>query len=136
MGMSDYRDSPLSAQRVSEVFEACLAHGSESHPTLTVQGIVHTAHFAEIELHDHRAEIGGMLAQLPTEFQPHIEGGGGGWSFLQACMDRDGRQWTGFHLVMEKLVLLGLGTGQVTFCMPREMWEVLPGGMPYFAVVV
>jgi hypothetical protein len=135
MVMSDYRDSPLSAQRVEEVFEACLAHGEASHPTVTVQGIVHTAHFAETELDNHRAEIGGMLAQLPLPFQPHDKGGSDGWSFLNACQDRDDNQWTGLHLVMEQLVLLGLGTGQVTWCIPREMWEVLPGGMPYFAVV-
>jgi hypothetical protein len=133
--MADHRDSPLNPTHVGEVFNACLAHGEASHPTITVQGILHTAHFAVDELERRKREIGGMLAQLPTEFQPHETGGGGGWSFLNACDDRDGRQWTGFHAVMEQLFLLGIATGQAKWCMPREMWKMLPGEMPYIAVV-
>jgi hypothetical protein len=132
--VTNHRDSPLSSQHVEEVFEACLAHGAASHPTLTVVGIVHTVHFAEKELTERRREIAGMLAQLPTEFLPHDQGGGGGWSFLNACNDRDGNQWTGLHLVMEKLFLLGIGTGQARWCMPRDMWDALPGNMPYIEV--
>jgi hypothetical protein len=129
-----HRDSPLNPQHVSEVFEACLAHGAASHPTITAVGITHTVHFAMTELDRRKAEIAGMLAQLPNEFISHQAGGGGGWSFLNACHDRDGVQWTGLHLVMEQLVLLGLATGQVDWCLPREMWKMLPGEMPYFVV--
>jgi hypothetical protein len=129
-----HRDSPLNPQHVEDVFEACLAHGAASHPTCTVQGIVHTANFAMTELERRHVEIAGMLAQLPNEFQPHETGGGGGWSFLNACMDRDGNQWTGLHLTMEKLVLLGMATDQVAWCLPREMWRALPGELPYFTV--
>jgi hypothetical protein len=132
--VSEYRDSPLSTRHVTEVFDACLAHGEASHPTVTVVGIVHTAHFALNELEARKTEIAGMLAQLPNEFIDNAAGGGGGWSFLNACNDRDGNQWTGLHLVMEQLVLLGLGAGQVQWCLPREMWKILPGEMPYFAV--
>ena len=134
--MSEYRDSPLSAARVEEVFADCLAAGEQSHPTITVQGIVHTAHFEMAALDRYKAEIGAMLAQLPTEFRLPQDGGGGGWSFLNACNDRDGHQWTGLHRTMEQLFLLGIGTGQADWCMPREMWEVLPGGMPYVVVTV
>jgi hypothetical protein len=129
-----HRDSPLNPRHVEEVFQACLAHGAASHPTCTVQGIMHTANFAMTELKCRHAEIAGMLAQLPTEFQPHETGGGGGWSFLNACQDKDGNLWTGAHVVMEKLVLLGIGAGQVEWCLPREMWSALPGEMPYFTV--
>jgi hypothetical protein len=132
----DHRDSPLSADNVGRIFDDCLAHGDRDHPTITAQGIVHTAHFACARLAEHKDEIAGMLAQLPEPFQPKERGGGDGWSFLNACNDRDGNQWTGFHLVMEKLVMLGLATNQVKFCMDRELWEVLPGGMPYFRVVI
>jgi hypothetical protein len=132
--IAGHRDSPLNPQHVEEVFEACLAHGEASHPTCTVQGIVHTAHFAVDELQRRKKEIGGMLAQLPAEFTPCEAGGAGGWSFLNACQDRDGNQWTGLHLTMEQLVLLGLGTDQVAWCLPRDMWTALPGQMPYFVV--
>ena len=72
-----------------------------------------------------------LLDQLPAEFH---EKTGGGWSFLNACNNRDGQQWTGLHETMEKLVMLGLATGHVAFLMPRDMWSVLPGGMPYFVI--
>jgi hypothetical protein len=32
---------------------------------------------------------------------------------------------------MEALVALGVGLGMAQFQMPREMWSVLPGGVPY-----
>jgi hypothetical protein len=134
--ISGHRDSPLNPVHVEEVFNACLARGEVDHPTITAVGILHKANFAMKRLDERKAEIGGMLAQLPVEFLPHDVGGGNGWSFLQACMDKDGRQWTGLHLTMEQLVLLGLATGQVVFCMPREMWDILPEKMPYFMVVL
>jgi hypothetical protein len=50
-------------------------------------------------------------------------------------MDKDGNQWTGLHLVMEQLFMLGLATDQANWCMPdREIWKSLPGGMPYVVV--
>jgi hypothetical protein len=38
------------------------------------------------------------------------------------------------HATMEQLILLGVGIGKVKSLMPREMWDVLPGGMPYYVV--
>ena len=126
--------SPLNPANVEKVFNCCLANGAESHPTITVVGIVHTAHFACDALGARRTEIAGMLGQLPVEFFPREAGGGGGWSFLNACNDRDGVQWTGLHLMMEKLFLLAFGVGMARWCLPREMWEALPGQMPYIEV--
>jgi hypothetical protein len=134
--MSGYRDSPLNPIHVEEVFNACLAHGDVDHPTITAVGILHKANFATKRLDERKGEIAGMLAQLPTEFKSVSNGGKGGWSFLNACQDCDGHQWTGLHLTMEQLVLLGLATGQVKYCFSdREIWAALPGGMPYFMVV-
>jgi len=55
-----------------------------------------------------------------------------GWSFLQMCEDKHGQQWTGEHRAMEELVVLGQAAGFVALLAPREMWPVLPGGMPYY----
>jgi hypothetical protein len=79
------------------------------------------------------AEIRAMLAELPDQYR---KSGGGGWSFLNACDDRHGTQWTGFHRTMEHLFMLGLAIGAVTLLMPRELWDALPGGMPYYMVDV
>jgi hypothetical protein len=72
-----------------------------------------------------------MLAELPDMFK---ESGGGGWSFLNACDDRHGNQWTGLHQRMEQLFQLGIGIDKVECQLPREVWPALPGGMPYYIV--
>jgi hypothetical protein len=81
-------------------------------------------------LEEYRSEIRELLAELPDNFQ---RGHGGGWSFLNACCDRNGRHW-GEHLQMEALFALGMAINAVSLLAPREMWPMLPGGMPYFVV--
>lgn len=79
-------------------------------------------------------EIARILAQLPDAFFPkEVPGGGGGHSFLAACEDRDGRHW-GEHMHIDGLLALGLAANMVHFCAPRDIWSILPGGMPYFVV--
>jgi hypothetical protein len=35
---------------------------------------------------------------------------------------------------MEGLFCLGMAIGKVECLMPRKMWTILPGGMPYYLV--
>jgi hypothetical protein len=100
---------------------------------VVVEGIVSKFGFEPTRLESHRAEVSAWLSMLPAEF---LKGVGGGWSFLNACNDRDGEQWTGFHQRVEQLFALGIGLGLASWQLPREMWEVLPGGMPYVVVDV
>jgi hypothetical protein len=72
-----------------------------------------------------------MLSDLPDEFQARK---GGGWSFLNACMDRHGHQWTGLHQQQERLFALGIACGKARWLFPRQLWTSLPGGMPYVSV--
>ena len=58
---------------------------------------------------------------------------GGGWSFLQACVDKNGNHW-GEHSNMEELFCLGIAIGKVESLLPRDMWKVLPGGVPYYVI--
>lgn len=82
-------------------------------------------------LEESRGAVRAMLAELPENAREDSEGGG--ISFLSACMDREGNQW-GEHRNVEQLLSLGAALGLVRFLLPREMWSILPGGMPYFAV--
>ena len=50
-------------------------------------------------------------------------------------MTKSGEQW-GEHMNIEQLLALGIATGQAGYPMPKEMWKMLPGGMPYFTVKV
>lgn len=113
----------LTAEAVEKLFHECVS--SEGEPT---EGVVIRI---KLDTRGREAEIGLLLMELPEEFRADK---GGGWSFLNACQDRHGNQWTGLHATMEKLLMLGLASKQATILMPREMWDVLPGGMPYFAV--
>jgi hypothetical protein len=49
-------------------------------------------------------------------------------------MDRRGYQW-GEHASMESLICLGIAAGFVRYCLPRDLWTSLPGGLPYFVVL-
>jgi hypothetical protein len=113
----------LTAERVEALFEECIRDdGTE------IEGILHKV---KLNVAGHEDDIRAMLAELPPEFQ---HSGGGGWSFLQACETRGGVQWTGLHATMEKLFMLGMAAGAARWLLPRELWEALPGGMPYVSV--
>jgi len=125
----------ISADRVREIFEDCCSVPQEHVATAfkAVEGILpkHGVWFHVPKLESYRDEIAEMLMHLPEEFHENI---GGGYSFLNACNDCFGDQWDGDHATMEKLVQLGLGIDKVVFNAPRDMWDALPGGMPYFMV--
>jgi len=130
----------LTRTRVTEVIMDCLfkedeiLNGAPKNPEdlVPVEGIINNMGLHKGRLASHRQEIQDMLRELPEEF--HKESGGG-MSFLNACIDREGNQW-GQHRDMEALFVLGLGLGVVRYCLPREAWAMLPGGMPYLVVDV
>lgn len=102
---------------------------------IVVPAIVATYALHPGRLETHRAEVTDWLSQLNPGFRRSV---GGGWSFLQACMVRGengewNHQW-GEHREMEALFVLGIGLGLAKWALPREMWDALPGGMPYVIV--
>jgi hypothetical protein len=126
----------LHADLVKNVFLDCMFRDEEvvdgvpiAEP-VKVEGVVNNFGFHPTRLESHKEEIKSLLAELPKEFHQHT---GGGMSFLNACVDKDGNQW-GEHRSIEQLMCLGIGVGAVMYCMPKEVWSVLPGGMPYFMV--
>ena len=78
-------------------------------------------------LESHRAEVVAILREMPENFHAS---GGGGYSFLALCEDKNGVQW-GEHMNMDALCSLAFGLKLGEWCLPREVWSVLPGGMPY-----
>lgn len=121
----------LTAENVTKCFEDCLA-GEERSDITVVEGIMRQYGFNNKALKKNEKDIYDMLCELPENFKMEV---GGGWSFLQACVDKYGNQWTGLHAVMEQLFSLGLAIGKVKCLLPREMWGILPGGVPYYAVL-
>lgn len=123
----------LTSERVQEVFtDSLFRDGEDTSEHIAVKGIMNNVGFHPERLKSHRQEIIDMLTELPEEFQ---KSGGGGSTFLNACLDRHGNQWSGMHLIMEQLVLLGIAIERAEFVLPRELWQSLPGGMPYFVIM-
>jgi hypothetical protein len=109
---------------------------SEDADAVIANGILFNYAFHPQRLESHREEVEQMLCNLPLAFRPSAVGGGGGWTFLNACQDANDVQWTGEHRVMEILFCLGIALGVAEWSLPRDLWEALPGGMPYVAVKV
>jgi hypothetical protein len=96
-----------------------------------VRGVQMNVGFHPDRLRSHESEVRRWLMALPHQFRQSV---GGGWSFLNACDDEDGNQWTGLHTNMEQLFTLGIGLGLVRELMPG-MRGALPGAMPYYVVL-
>lgn len=135
----------ISAQRVTELFSHALFQSHEITPDGTQPldpsmlavgvGVRHDAGFHKTRLESAREEVRSFLNELPLIFRadPGLAGAGGGWSFLQVCVQADGEIWTGMHQVCEQLLMLGGALGYVSRMdfLPRE---ALPGGVPYFSI--
>lgn len=142
--------SVLSADRVEAIFFDCLFQDNELSDeraeairatpeappdgVIVTRGIVTSSALHTGRVETHREEIVAMLNELPTEFLSVELGGAGGWSFLNACLDKNGVQWTGLHQTQDRLVQLGLAVGAASYLLERSMWAAFPGGMPYFVV--
>ncbi len=120
------------ADELRELMRYCLfAEGEPTQPRIEVPGITATFCFHPGRIVEKRSAIAEQLAGLPFPFH---QGKGDGWSFLNACMDQHDRQW-GEHMDMQALMVLGIAAGLVRYCLPRDMWDVLPGGVPFFVVL-
>ena len=121
----------LNTETVHNTFMNCLFKDGEPTEIHTIgEGVKLKVGFHPERLKEAEPLIVEMLDGLHDNFK---KTGGGGWSFLNMCDDRDGNHW-GDHRTMDELVTLGIATGKIAFLMPRDMWEVLPGGVPYLVV--
>lgn len=121
----------LTAENVDKLCVDCLFRvGEDTSLRVVGQGVVRDYGFHPARLAQHRQEIKEMLDCLPDEFHKDK---GGGWTFLNACMTKQGQQW-GEHRDIEALLALATASGLAKFLFPKEIWPTLPGGMPYFVV--
>lgn len=121
----------LTAEKVEEILTDCLFTDEEDKTDrVEVDGIVNKYGFHPGRLQQHEQEILDLLFELSPNFR---QSGGGGWSFLQACYDKEGNHW-GEHVNMEQLFVLGMAIRRVRPLFPREFWDTLPGQMPYYVI--
>lgn len=131
--------SLINSMRVDEIFRDCLYNTEDvsksteeelEKKAVKVDGITSKFGFNPEKIKIYEKEIFEVLLNLPNEFK---RSSGGGWSFLNACVDKENNQW-GEHQNIEQLMCLGLAIKKVDLQMPKEMWKMLPGGMPFFSV--
>lgn len=131
----------LTAENVKATMLACLYDDADvvdgklregAPPPVTVRSVMMNVGLNSVKLEAQRDNIKALLNELPLEFHPAPEGGGG-MSFLRMCVTRDGEQW-GEHRNCDELLALGMAAGYCTFLMERDLWKALPGSMPYISV--
>jgi hypothetical protein len=122
----------VTATNMSELtynaFMDCLFNeGEDTTNQVKVEGIVNKFGLHPQRLEEKRELVTDLLAELPAEFKE-------GWSFLNLCTTKDGKQWTGMHCICEQLVVMAIGLGLMEYCVQRELWAILPGGVPYLKI--
>lgn len=124
----------LTAENVLAVFTKCLFKETES-PVDTPPVVAHACllniGFHPVRIKEARADIASMISQVQ---EPFFADSGGGWSFLNLCMTADNTLW-GQHIDCDRLLALGLATDLASYPLARDMWEVLPGSMPYITFI-
>lgn len=130
----------LTVANLNRIFEDCQFRDLKEYEpikdiTPLVDGIREGVRFAlhPGRLKQYNTEIEDLLRQLP---EPFFAEKGGGWSFLNMCMRRNGTQWTSLHSEQEKLLILGLASKKMAYALPRQLWAGLPGGMPYIRIEI
>lgn len=113
------------AIKVHELMKDSLNGSAEG--ALVVDGIAGKYGFDSSKIALHKDEIRALLDDMPDDFHAAK---GGGMSFLNLCVDKSGEQWAE-HSTMDALVALGIAAGMARYPLPRELWSIFPGGMPY-----
>ena len=112
-----FKDSELIGGRPANGLEPVLA-----------EGITQSVGFHPIRIAEAKPKVVEMIKRMDDNF---LKSKGGGWTFLNLCNDRDGNQWANLHRTMEQFVQLAIGCGLGGYALPRDMWSIMPGGMPY-----
>lgn len=124
----------LSGTNVEKLFIECLYDdGEDTSNAKMVEGVMMKAGFNPARLEKNKKDIEDLLSQCHPNFM--ISSKSQGWSFLNFCQDKDNEQWTGIHAMCDNLICLGLAIDKVKFLLPRELWETLPGSVPYLQIL-
>lgn len=121
----------LTIKNLREIYSFCDLGKDEYFPMAIGHGVKYISVFNSERLKESESSISEMLDCLPDDFK---KSGGGGWSFLNMCNDKNGIQWSDSHREMDMLVMIGNAAGKLSFLLPKEMWPAFPGKMPYILI--
>lgn len=116
---------------IDSLFTSCLfREGEPTQDAVVADGITARFGFHPERLKAAVPELRALVGStVPDAF---MSDGGGGSSFLDLAFDREGVHWAE-HPTLQQLVVLCVASGLAAYCLPREVWHVLPGGVPYVA---
>jgi hypothetical protein len=122
------------AKTVNEIFMDCLYEEKDlpedkSTPkdAVLAEGLTLNVGFHPEKLKSHRQEIIEVIKEMPDAF---IKGNAEPIDchfYLHRGLKKCALQ----HQTMEELVLLAIASELGGYCLPRETWSALPGGVPY-----
>lgn len=116
-------------KKVEEIFIDCLYENDVLLDKCNIiEGIKMKVAFDPKKVEENKEEINLLLDNIHGKFKE-------GWTFLNLCLDKNGNFWTGNHITMEKLLLLGLAIGRIKYCCSKDMWDILPSKMPYIFIM-
>lgn len=127
--------SKLTQEAVQDILKTVLFKDDEMpsdappETAVKVEGIVNHYAFHPERVAAAKPAIDALLSELPDNFH---QTKGGGWTFLNACQDKNGELW-GQHQDIERLICLGIAVGSASWMM-KDMMDVLPGNVPYLEV--
>lgn len=119
----------LTNENVESIFLDCLfkenelVDGQPIENFCMAEGVINTVCFNENRLNQHKKEIEDLIDKILNIGQ--------GIPFVVMCESVEGYQWTNDHVYMEQLMLLGIGSEILIYPVGRELWNILPGGLPY-----
>lgn len=95
---------------------------------IMVEGVLNTFAFDPKRLEANRVTVRQLISEIVQDtFYKDV---GGGWSFLNLCIDAAGEQWAE-HRTADDFTCICIALGLAGFCAPRSMWPFLPGAAPY-----
>ena len=127
----------LTAANIKSVIHDCLFTADElanGTPTdyVAAEGVMMQVGFHPGRLESHREDVRSMLGQLADDL---MHDKGGGMSLMNMPFTKDGTQY-GEQRDADALYLLGSALGLAKYVLPRPMWSMFPGGMPYIVVTL
>lgn len=123
----------LRADDVHDAFIYCLVKreeapdGQPSEDAVLLEGISLNVELHKARLEEQREKVLGWIDDIPEGF---LREKGGGWTFLNLTMTKQGDQWCE-QPTAQALMLMAMGLGYAQYQLPRDIWRALPGGVPY-----
>ena len=110
------------------ILDCLFKEGEPTDKFVAASGVVGNFGFHPDRLASYKPKLAEMIGDLHPAFLKEV---GGGWTFLNLCMDKNEHTWTDSQRVADEFLCLCVGNNLAQILIPRDMWSMLPGVVPY-----